>query len=66
MPIFTQQISEAIRGQQKTRRLLKEGRIKKEEADHRMANDAQVILFARTAIELEKTKERQMRSRRPS
>ncbi|MCE3240115.1 MAG: hypothetical protein K0Q83_622 [Deltaproteobacteria bacterium] len=58
MPICTQQISEAIRAQQETRLLLKEGRIDKEEAPHRIANATQVILFARAAIEREKTKVR--------
>lgn len=59
MFVFTQQqIREARRAQQKTRRLLKEGRIKKEEADHLIANYAQVILFARITMKLEKTKSR--------
>jgi hypothetical protein len=58
MSIFTQQIREAIRAQEKTTILLKEGKIKKQEAAHRIANDAQVILFAVNAIEHQKRKHR--------
>jgi hypothetical protein len=64
MSIFTQQISEAIEVRQETRTLLKEGRITKGEAEHRIANANQVLLFAQAAIEREKTKERQTRDQR--
>jgi hypothetical protein len=66
MSLFTQQISEALAIQEETKTLLKEGRINTEEADHRVANARQIILFARAAIEFEKRKVRQIRSQRTS
>jgi hypothetical protein len=56
MPSYTELISESIRTQKETTILLKQGRIDKEEADDRITNAMQVMLFARAALEHKKTK----------
>ena len=56
---MAEMISEARKDKQEARLLFSQGKIKKEEADHRIGNASQVILFAETALEREQTKNRE-------
>jgi len=47
--VIREAIDESNRVQQETRELLKQGLIDKAEADHRIGNAAQVVLFAENA-----------------
>jgi len=58
---FAEMINEAIREKEQAKRLLREGKIQREEARHRIVNAHQVILFARTATEREQAERRELR-----
>ena len=47
--VISEAIAESIQVQKETRELLKEGKIDQKEADHRIGNAEQVILFAQNA-----------------
>ncbi len=59
MRVLAQMISEARKDKQEAKLLFSQGKIKKEEADHRIGNATQVILFAETAIQREQAKTRE-------
>jgi hypothetical protein len=59
MRVLAEMISEARKDKQEAKLLFSQGKIKKEEADHRIGNASQVILFAETAIQRERTKNRE-------